>query len=158
MRRNTPIGQSFDLGDDFPDDTFNQRGYKNEKGLPMLCRLEFRMNTIQEIKQCAVEISELNARLQFFAYEDTREDLARIFHARSVMAEFRQRLKYLRARQYKDAEKTKKHGGYVLGGVHKYKPNSVPVSTTVGKLNRPIFKASQPSDFHQPIDNKGEKP
>lgn len=146
------IEQTFDLGPEYPDDTFNQRGYLNEQGLPKLCRLEFKLTTLTELKQCAVQISELNARLNQLAYEDTRPELARIFHARAALAECQFHLKHIRSRQYRQA---KRYKGEVLGGSRKARDAraSVAVETIVGSLDR--ARTQKPGN-QQPVDNKGE--
>lgn len=133
MRIRPPVDQSFDLGDEYPDDTFNQRGYLNEAGIPKLCRLEFKVTTLTELKQCAVQISELNARLNQLAFDDEREDLVRIFHARAALAECQFHLKHIRSRQYRAA---RKHKGLVLGGRKQRDARASAVAvTSVGKLD-----------------------
>lgn len=151
MRTRPPLDQTYDLGDEYPDDSFNQRGYLNEKGIPKLCRLEFKLTTITELKQCAVQISELNAKLGKLTFDDGRPDLARIFHARAALAECQFHLKHIRSRQYRQARKYK---GEVLGGRKQRDARySAPVETIVGNLDRAWTK--KPED-HQPVDSKGE--
>lgn len=154
MRIRPPIEGTFDLGEEYPDDTFNQRGYLNEQGLPKLCRLEFKLTTLTELKQCAVSISELNARLNALAYDDARCDMARIFHARAALAECQFHLKYIRSRQYKDARKYK---GEVLGGKKQRDARgSVRIATDFGKLNGRRLADIARDKQATAIDSKGE--
>lgn len=154
MRTRAPIDQTFELGDDYPDDTFNSRGYLNEKGMPKLVRLEFKLTSIQELKQCAVHISELNGRLNRLAYEDTRPDLARIFHARAALAECQHLLKYVRSRQYRAAKKDK---GLVLGGRKQRDARFSAIAVTdLGKLNGRRLADIARDKQVKAIDSKGE--
>ena len=161
MRIRPPVDQTFDLGDEYPDDTFNPRGYLNEKGMPKLCRLEFNLTNLQELKQCAYHISELNGRLNKLAYDDERPDLARVFHARAALAECQHLLKHLAARQYRMNKK--KPRDIVLGGrltkderrARDARYRAVAV-TDLGKLNGRRLADIARDKENQAIDPKGE--
>jgi hypothetical protein len=155
MRIRPPLNATYDLGEEYPDDQFNSRGYLNEKGFPKLCRLEFKLTTLTELKQCAVNISELNAKLNEIAFEDQRPDLARIFHARAALAECQHHLKNITSRQYKDARKYK---GVVLGGKRQRDPrSSVPALTGIGKLNGRWLSDVANEKQVKAVETKGEK-
>lgn len=102
----TPINASFDLGEDYPDDTFNQRGYRNEKGLPKLCRLDFRITNLDELKRASFHLDQLNNRIKVLAFNESKLPLlARIFHARAAMAECQALLKEIRPKQERMSKK-----------------------------------------------------
>ena len=146
---------SFDWGEEYPDDTFNFGGFLNERGIPKLCRLELRMTNINELKQAAVTISELNAQLQKLAFEDERDDLLRVMFARDALAKARFHLRYIRSKQAKKAKEFK-------GPKLKEKPPYGPTSSRwnsfgVGKLNGRWLSDIAAEKEKQMLEQQGEK-
>jgi hypothetical protein len=102
----TRIDQTYDLGDEYPDDRYNERGYLNEKGLPKLCRLDFRITNIDELRRASYQLDQLNIKLKDLAFRSPDMPvLARVMHARAAMAECQMLLRGLRPKQAKIAEK-----------------------------------------------------
>lgn len=62
--------------------------------------LDFRITSLEELKKCAVIISELNQKVQHFAYEVEGDSVIRIMLARQLFADAQFQLKYIDSKAF----------------------------------------------------------
>ena len=79
----------------FPSDENKLGAYLTKSGRPINCRLDFRLTRLEELKKAAVVVSELNAKLQKFAYEVEGDPVLRVMLARGLFAQAQFDLKYV---------------------------------------------------------------
>jgi uncharacterized protein YgiM (DUF1202 family) len=82
-------------GQFFPSDENKLGAYLTKSGRPINCRLDFRLTRLEELKKAAVVVSELNAKLQKFAYEVEGDPVLRVMLARGLFAQAQFDLKYV---------------------------------------------------------------
>jgi len=84
----------------FPSDENKLGAYLVKSGRPVSCRLDFRITSLEELKKCAVIISELNQKVQHFAYEVEGDAVIRVMLARQLFADSQFQLKYLDSKAF----------------------------------------------------------
>ena len=84
----------------FPSDENKLGAYLVKSGRPVSCRLDFRITSLEELKKCAVIISELNQKVQHFAYEVEGDPIIRVMLARQLFADAQFQLKYIDSKAF----------------------------------------------------------
>ena len=84
----------------FPSDENKLGAYLVKSGRPVSCRLDFRITSLEELKKCAVIISELNQKVQHFAYEVEGDPIIRVMLARQLFADSQYQLKYIDSKAF----------------------------------------------------------
>jgi hypothetical protein len=84
----------------FPTSEDKLGSYLVKSGRPISCRLDFRITSLEELKKCAVIISELNQKVQHFAYEVEGDSVIRVMLARQLFADSQFQLKYLDSKAF----------------------------------------------------------
>jgi hypothetical protein len=84
----------------FPSDEKKLGEYLVKSGRPVGCRLDFRITSLEELKKCAVIISELNQKVQHFAYEVDGDPIIRVMLARQLFADSQFQLKYVSSKSF----------------------------------------------------------
>jgi hypothetical protein len=87
-------------GQFFPADENKLGAYLVKSGRPVSCRLDFRITSLEELKKCAVIISELNQKVQHFAYEVEGDPIIRVMLARQLFADSQFQLKYIDSKAF----------------------------------------------------------
>ncbi len=91
----------------FPSDENKLGEYLVKSGRPVGCRLDFRITSLEELKKCAVIISELNQKVQHFAYEVEGDPIIRVMLARQLFADSQFQLKYVDSKSFLQRAKEK---------------------------------------------------
>jgi len=91
----------------FPTDENKLGEYLVKSGRPVGCRLDFRITSLEELKKCAVIISELNQKVQHFAYEVEGDPIIRVMLARQLFADSQFQLKYVDSKSFLQRAKEK---------------------------------------------------
>ena len=91
----------------FPSSEDKLGAYLVKSGRPVSCRLDFRITSLEELKKCAVIISELNQKVQHFAYEVEGDSVIRVMLARQLFADSQFQLKYIDSKAF--LKKAKEH-------------------------------------------------
>lgn len=94
-------------GQIFPADENKLGSYLVKSGRPISCRLDFRITSLEELKKCAVIISELNQKVQHFAYEVEGDPIIRVMLARQLFADSQFQLKYIDSKSFLQRAKEK---------------------------------------------------
>jgi hypothetical protein len=84
----------------FPSDENKLGAYLVKSGRPVACRLDFRITSLEELKKCAVIISELNQKVQHFAYSVEGDSVIRVMLARQLFADSQFQLKYIDSKAF----------------------------------------------------------
>jgi hypothetical protein len=84
----------------FPSDENKLGEYLVKSGRPVGCRLDFRITSLEELKKCAVIISELNQKVQHFAYDVEGDAVIRVMLARQLFADSQFQLKYIDSKAF----------------------------------------------------------
>jgi len=84
----------------FPSSEDKLGAYLVKSGRPVACRLDFRITSLEELKKCAVIISELNQKIQHFAYEVEGDSVIRVMLARQLFADSQFQLKYIDSKAF----------------------------------------------------------
>jgi len=84
----------------FPADENKLGEYLVKSGRSIGCRLDFRITSLEELKKCAVIISELNQKVQHFAYEVEGDPIVRVMLARQLFADSQFQLKYVSSKSF----------------------------------------------------------
>lgn len=84
----------------FPSDENKLGEYLVKSGRPVGCRLDFRITSLEELKKSAVVISELNQKVQHFAYEVEGDSVIRIMLARQLFQDAQFQLKYIDSKAF----------------------------------------------------------
>jgi hypothetical protein len=84
----------------FPSDENKLGEYLVKSGRPVGCRLDFRVTSLEELKKCAVIISELNQKVQKFAYEVEGDPIIRVMLARQLFQEAQFQLKFIDSKSF----------------------------------------------------------
>jgi len=84
----------------FPADENKLGEYLVKSGRPVGCRLDFRITSLEELKKCAVIISELNQKVQHFAYEVEGDPIIRVMLARQLFTDSQFQLKYVSSKSF----------------------------------------------------------
>ena len=84
----------------FPSSEDKLGAYLVKSGRPVACRLDFRITSLEELKKCAVIISELNQKVQHFAYSVQGDSVIRVMLARQLFADAQFQLKYLDSKAF----------------------------------------------------------
>lgn len=91
----------------FPTDENKLGEFLVKSGRPVGCRLDFRITTLEELKKCAVIISELNQKVQHFAYEVEGDQIIRVMLARQLFQQAQFQLKYIDSKSFLKKAKEK---------------------------------------------------
>ena len=91
----------------FPSDENKLGEFLSRSGRPIGCRLDFRITTLEELKKCAVIISELNQKVQKFAYEVEGDPIIRVMLSRQLFQEAQFQLKYIDSKSFLKKAKEK---------------------------------------------------
>jgi len=91
----------------FPTDENKLGEYLVKSGRSVGCRLDFRITSLEELKKCAVIISELNQKVQHFAYEVEGDPIIRVMLARQLFADSQFQLKYVDSKSFLQRAKEK---------------------------------------------------
>ena len=97
-------------GQIFPSSEDKLGAYLVKSGRPVSCRLDFRITSLEELKKCAVIISELNQKVQHFAYEVDGDSVIRVMLARQLFADSQFQLKYLDSKAFLKKAKEQQAG------------------------------------------------
>jgi hypothetical protein len=95
MKNQEDYKELVNWGQYFPDDENKLGQYLSRSGRPVNCRLDFRITTLAELKKCAVVVSELNKKLNKFAYEVEGDHVLRVMLARQVFENSQFQLRYI---------------------------------------------------------------
>ena len=91
--RNTP--ELVNWAQFFPSDDKKLGDFLTRSGRPVNCRLDFRLTSLEELKKAAVVVSELNQKLQKFAYETEGDPVLRVMLARGTFSRAQFDLRYV---------------------------------------------------------------
>jgi len=89
--------------------------------------LDFRITSLEELKKCAVVISELNQKVQHFAYEVEGDPIIRVMLARQLFADSQFQLKYIDSKAFLKRAKEHSLAEALAAKNKKLKPNQMQI-------------------------------
>ena len=141
----------------FPSDENKLGEFLVKSGRPISCRLDFRVTNLLELKKCAVILSELNQKVQHFAYEVEGDPIIRVMLARQLFADSQFQLKYIDSKSFLQRAKEKLAAEVIAARSEKQKQKQLKLDLENAMKGISTKRAKDIADARAKQDRKSAK-